>query len=139
MGQFPLDQSCAHLGPDVPRNGVQVGGGQQVGQLSAHLTEPLAPRTEHPDALAEDGLGGRVGDGGELRVEVGGLSGITGWGDAGWQRGAGGGDDAGDLGLDAGVEICLRRLEIRNAGLQGSGFTLGCIALGFERVDFGSQ
>ena len=70
-------------------------------------------------------------------VEIGGLGGITGRGDAGRESGAGGGDDAGDLDLDAPVEVGLGCLKTGDAGLQGGGFTLGGIALGLERVDFG--
>ena len=87
----------------------------------------------------EDGLRGRVGDGGKLRVKVGGLGGIARGSDAGWQRGAGGCDNAGDLGLDAGVEISLRRLEFGDPRLQRGGIGGRRIALGAERFEIGGQ
>ena len=87
----------------------------------------------------EGGLRGRFGDGGELRVEFRGLGGIAGGSDAGRNHGAGGGDNAGNLGLDAGVEIGLCRLQFRDAGLQGGGIGVRRIALGLERVDFGGK
>ena len=87
----------------------------------------------------EDGLRGWIGDGGKLCVEFGGLGGVAERGHAGGQRGAGGGDDAGHLGLDAGVEIGLRRLESGDAGLKGGGFSLGTVAFGAEGFEVGSE
>ena len=87
----------------------------------------------------EDGLRGWIGDGGKLRVKFGGLGGVAERSDAGGQRGAGGGDYTGDLGLDAGVEIGLRRLESGEAGLKGGGFGLGTVAFGAEGFEVGGQ
>ena len=61
----------------------------------------------------EGGLLGRVGDGGELRLEIGGLVLVTGRGAVRRGGGAGGGDHTGDFQLDPLVEIRLGRLKIR--------------------------
>ena len=86
-------------------------------------------------------------------MEVRSLGGISGRGHLGGHRGAGRGDDAGDIELKFAVEVGLRCFQLGDAGLHRGNTSAGGVALGdeigglvfrvialcLERVDFGGK